>query len=127
MEAMASGIPVVATRVGGIPDLVQHGVTGWLADDGDYEGLSSRVLDLLRDEKLCRDAGASARRRAVERLALATSVDATMQLLSRLAQARAEPRRIGTVANDGRIVNGAASDGNLLNGANGAESKAAHA
>ena len=49
MEAMASALPVVATRVGGVPDLIQHGVTGWLAGDGDYEGLAAQVLDLLDD------------------------------------------------------------------------------
>ena len=105
MEAMASGIPVVATRVGGIPDLVQHGVTGWLANAGDYEGLAARVLDLLNDDRLCRDAGLNARRRALERLALSTCIDATAQLLTSLAQARIEPRRIGTFASDGKLVN----------------------
>jgi glycosyltransferase involved in cell wall biosynthesis len=104
MEAMASGLPVLATRVGGIPDLVQHGVTGWLAHDGDYEGLASRILDLVRDEALLAETGEQARRRAVERLSLADSIAATAQLLTRLAQPRAETRRISTVASNGSLV-----------------------
>ena len=47
MEAMASGVPVVACKVGGIPDLIEHGVTGWLAPEGDYDELATRVVDLL--------------------------------------------------------------------------------
>jgi glycosyltransferase involved in cell wall biosynthesis len=106
MEAMASGLPVIATRVGGIPDLVQHGVTGWLAHDADYEGLASRVLDLVKDDALRRLTGENARRRAVERLSLRDAVAGTMQLLTRLAQPRAEQRRIGPVTSDGKLVNG---------------------
>ena len=48
MEAMASGLPVVACKVGGIPDLVEHGVTGWLAEPGDFEELATRVVELLQ-------------------------------------------------------------------------------
>src|SRR5437764_7455635 len=61
MEAMASGLPVVACKVGGIPDLVAHGVTGWLADEGDYEALATRVVDLLEDDDLRIAAGTAAR------------------------------------------------------------------
>lgn len=49
MEAMACGKPVVATRVGGIPELVRDGVDGLLVDPGDVEQLSSAVAKLLLD------------------------------------------------------------------------------
>ena len=104
MEAMASGVPVVATRVGGIPDLVQHGVTGWLADNGDYEGLASRVIDLLRDEAMRVQAGMQARRRALERFDLTEGASATAALLSRLAQGRADSRRIGAISAETHLV-----------------------
>jgi glycosyltransferase involved in cell wall biosynthesis len=107
MEGMASGLPIVATRVGAVPDLVQHGVTGWLAGESDYEGLGALVLDLLQDDELRARAGLAARQRAVDRFALAGTVRATEQLLTRLAQPRAEQRRIGTVASNGKLVNGA--------------------
>jgi glycosyltransferase involved in cell wall biosynthesis len=48
-EAMAHAKPVVATRAGGIPELVSDGVTGYLVDRGDTEMMSQRVLELLND------------------------------------------------------------------------------
>ncbi len=52
MEAMAAGRPVVATRVGGVPDLVEDGVTGFLVQPGEVSGLSECVGRLLRDSEL---------------------------------------------------------------------------
>jgi len=52
MEAMACGKPVVATRVGGIPELVRDGVDGLLVDPGDIEQLSSAVVKLLLDPEM---------------------------------------------------------------------------
>jgi colanic acid/amylovoran biosynthesis glycosyltransferase len=49
MEAQASGLPVVSTRHSGIPELVVHGTTGWLTDEGDAEGLAIAVERLARD------------------------------------------------------------------------------
>jgi glycosyltransferase involved in cell wall biosynthesis len=48
-EAMAHAKPVVATRAGGIPELVSDGITGYLVDRGDTEMMSKRVLELLND------------------------------------------------------------------------------
>ena len=52
MEAMAMMKPVVATRVGGIPELVQHGRTGYLVDAGDVLGLSEAIAGLVEDPSL---------------------------------------------------------------------------
>ncbi len=66
MEAMASGVPVVATRLSGVPELVQDGVTGRLVEPGDAEGLADAVAALLDDDELA--AGLAARaRELVER------------------------------------------------------------
>ena len=46
LEAMAHGLPVIATRAGGIPDKVKHGVNGLLVNPGDIEDLSSLILRL---------------------------------------------------------------------------------
>jgi glycosyltransferase involved in cell wall biosynthesis len=49
LEAMAAGVPVVATRVGGIPEIVSHGETALLVEPGDISGMSSSIAGLLKD------------------------------------------------------------------------------
>ena len=49
LEAMATGMPIVATRHGGIPEAVEDDVSGILVQEGDWESLASRMLDLARD------------------------------------------------------------------------------
>jgi glycosyltransferase involved in cell wall biosynthesis len=46
-EAMASGLPVVATRHAGIPELLEHGVSGWLVAENDVAALASRIIHVL--------------------------------------------------------------------------------
>jgi glycosyltransferase involved in cell wall biosynthesis len=59
-EAMATGLPIVATRVDGAPEAIEEGVTGYLLEPGDVEGLARRVGELLEDEPLRRRLGAQA-------------------------------------------------------------------
>jgi len=66
MEAMASGVPVVATRLSGIPELVEDGVTGLLVAPGDPSALAAAIARLLEDEVLVADLTRRARER-VER------------------------------------------------------------
>ncbi|MBS4007722.1 MAG: N-acetyl-alpha-D-glucosaminyl L-malate synthase BshA [Clostridium sp.] len=66
LEAMACCVPVIATRTGGLPELVVHGETGYLAAVGDVDALADSALQLLSDESLLRQMGEAARRRAVE-------------------------------------------------------------
>lgn len=47
IEAMSAGLPVVSTCVGGIPDIVEHGVNGFLVQVGDTESLADRLIELL--------------------------------------------------------------------------------
>ncbi|MBI4219365.1 MAG: glycosyltransferase family 4 protein [Chloroflexi bacterium] len=65
LEAMASGLPVVATRVGGTPELVKHGTHGFLFEPGDVSGLAQHLLVLLGNRRLAAEFGAAGRR-AVE-------------------------------------------------------------
>ena len=66
LEAMACRLPVIATQTGGLPELVAHGETGYLAPVGDVAALADYALKLLSDEALLRQTGEAARRRAVE-------------------------------------------------------------
>ncbi|MBI3650401.1 MAG: N-acetyl-alpha-D-glucosaminyl L-malate synthase BshA [Acidobacteria bacterium] len=52
LEAMACEVPVIATRVGGLPEVVKEGETGYLFDIGDVEGMAQAALQLLNDESL---------------------------------------------------------------------------
>jgi len=67
LEAMSAEVPVVASNVGGLPEVVEHGVTGFLHDPGHIAGLVSSVLRLLGNESLRRTMGRRARRVARER------------------------------------------------------------
>jgi L-malate glycosyltransferase len=66
LEAMASGVPVVASNVGGLPEVVEHGVTGFLAPVGDVEAMAGYCLQLIADcrsaKKYCEAARARAAR-----------------------------------------------------------------
>ncbi len=62
LEALAHGLPVVATRVGALPELVSEGQTGYLVDVGDVDALASRLTALLDDPETCRRLGLAARR-----------------------------------------------------------------
>jgi glycosyltransferase involved in cell wall biosynthesis len=52
IEAMSSGTPVLATCVGGIPEIVRDAENGWLIESGDTEGLASKLLALIRDREM---------------------------------------------------------------------------
>ena len=66
-EAMAVGMPVVATRVGGVSSLVEEGVTGTLVDVGDIEAVSARLVALVGDPDLRATLGAAGRAQAEDR------------------------------------------------------------
>jgi N-acetyl-alpha-D-glucosaminyl L-malate synthase BshA len=67
LEAMASGVPVVASDVGGLPEVVEHGVTGFLAPVGDVDAMAGYCLQLLADRCNGGIYGTNARKRAAEK------------------------------------------------------------
>lgn len=70
-ESMAAAVPVVATRVGGVPHLVEDGRTGLLVAAGAVEGLADRISELLADEPRRASLGFAARESARQRFAVA--------------------------------------------------------
>ncbi len=64
LEAMAAGLPVIASRVGGIPEVVVDGETGLLVEPGDVEGLAAAMLRLVVDPTLRASFGSRGRERA---------------------------------------------------------------
>ncbi|MBI3940210.1 MAG: N-acetyl-alpha-D-glucosaminyl L-malate synthase BshA, partial [Acidobacteria bacterium] len=65
LEAMACEVPVIATRVGGLPDVVLAGQTGFLAPVGAVDEMAACAVELLSDEARLREFGANARRHAL--------------------------------------------------------------
>jgi glycosyltransferase involved in cell wall biosynthesis len=65
-EAMHAGVPVVGTRVGGVPEAVEHGKTGFLVTPDDHEEMASFLGQLCADSVLCQKMGKKARLRAKE-------------------------------------------------------------
>ncbi len=86
LEAMACGVPVVGSRIGGLPEVIIHEETGYLCDPNDVACMSAIVLGLLRDEDLRLKIGRAARARAEQEFnrdkVVARYVDAYQRLVS---------------------------------------------
>ncbi|PWB82114.1 MAG: hypothetical protein C3F08_00455 [Candidatus Methylomirabilota bacterium] len=66
LEAMSNGLPVIASRIGGLPELVDDGVTGLLFEPGDAEELANKMRALWLDTATCRKMGQAGRGRALK-------------------------------------------------------------
>ena len=93
MEAAACGVPAVATAVGGIPELVEDGVTGLLVPVGDTQALAAALEQLLRNPELAARMGVAARRRVEERFTLTGQVDRLLELWTELVSVGVGARR----------------------------------
>lgn len=78
LEAMASGAPVVASRVGGIPELVEDGVTGMLVEAGDAGLLGDAITRVLTDAEMRAEMGGKAREKAVREYRVEAVLEQTM-------------------------------------------------
>ncbi len=96
MEYMAAAKPIVATRVGGVPELIDHGVHGLLVEPRDPAALAASIGQLLRD----RDYGETLAARARERQRKEFDIEAAVRRIERLyedlyaASPRADPARV---------------------------------
>lgn len=75
LEAMACEIPVISTSVGGLPELIVHGETGYIAEIGDIDRMAKYAIDLLTNETRYKLFAAASRQRAVELFAIDKIID----------------------------------------------------
>ncbi len=87
IEAMMAGLPVVSTAVGGVPELVEDGKTGFLVPSGDADKLASALTTLLEDERLRQRMGAAARERALREFTLDQMLSRTETIYSEVMAA----------------------------------------
>ena len=80
LEAMASGLPVISTRVGSIPELIEDGVNGFLIKPGDSEALAEKIVNLANDKTLRRKMG----KRNVEKIRRFYSSEHFVEELSKI-------------------------------------------
>lgn len=85
LEAMASGLPAIATRVGGNPEVLEEGRSGWLFSPGGDEELAALLGKLLGRRDLRKQLGEAARSRAISRFALQRMLDDYRDLYWELA------------------------------------------
>ena len=93
MEAMACGIPVVATDVGSVREVVDDGITGFIVPPLDPKAIANRVIRLLNDSELRRNMGERARKHAVEKYDAKICADTHMRAFE-MARAYYEKKRM---------------------------------
>jgi glycosyltransferase involved in cell wall biosynthesis len=101
LESLACGTPVVAMRVGGVPEVVRHGVTGYLAAAEDVTAFSANVARLLHDDARRKEMGRRCREIAVAEYPLDLCVERHVELYRAMARLEAtdtpQRRRTGTL------------------------------
>jgi glycosyltransferase involved in cell wall biosynthesis len=110
MEAMAAGLPVVATSVGGVPELIQHQRSGYLCTEGDVHGVAASVRTLVRDRAQWQAYAAAGRERAERDFSLDRCVERNAALLAQLAAQSARRSTAEGAAQGARAAAAAAGE-----------------
>jgi L-malate glycosyltransferase len=103
LEAMAAGVPVVATRVGGLPEVVEDGVTGFLGAVGDVEGMAEAALSVLTDPARWGQVSAAARAAAVERFGVEVVLPQYEAYYRRILDGAPVPQPVAALASAGDV------------------------
>jgi sugar transferase (PEP-CTERM/EpsH1 system associated) len=93
LEAMASGLPVIATRVGGNPELVADERTGQLVPSNDAEALAAAILAYVEDPGRRMEHGAQGRRTVEQRFSMTAMVEGYMRVYDATLRRKTQPRR----------------------------------
>lgn len=104
LEALATGKPVVATRVGSVSETVRHGEVGYVVEPGDASALAGHIIELLRDPRLARRLGAEGRRQVVERYSMTRMIDRYQGLLEQIFAAKAGQREANELAQPAPVL-----------------------
>lgn len=91
LEAMATGRPVIATNLGGIPDIVDDGITGFLVQNGDISTLAQRLQQLIDSPDLRRNMGIAGRRRVEQLFDASVNVPRIMNAIKQVVNERRKP------------------------------------
>jgi glycosyltransferase involved in cell wall biosynthesis len=91
IEAMASGTPVLATRIGGIPEVVDDGRTGILVEPGSSAQLAQGIKSVIHDDVLLQQMGIEGRRRVVEKFSWEKTVDTLLQYYGEIVSTPPSP------------------------------------
>jgi glycosyltransferase involved in cell wall biosynthesis len=90
LQAMASGVPVVATKVGGVPEVVIHEKTGLLVEAGDHEGLAKSIIQILNNPDEALRFTASARELVMKEHSIDVMIDKIESLYKKLLKQKAK-------------------------------------
>ncbi len=93
LEAMSMGLPVISTRLAGVPEVVVPGETGLMVEPSDVRGLANAIVELGRDASRCRAMGEAGQQMMVERFDKARQFDAFLAAFSEVLDGHGLARR----------------------------------
>jgi glycosyltransferase involved in cell wall biosynthesis len=81
IEAMSLGLPIIASKIGGIPNILKNEQEGLLVNPGDTDDIVSKILILLQNESLRKELGANARSKVLNELKAENMVNRTLKVI----------------------------------------------
>jgi len=75
LEAMAHGLPVIATNVGAIPEVIEEGINGFLINPGDIDDLTKKIKTLITNKALIEEIGKNNRRKIADKYSMDKQVE----------------------------------------------------